>query len=77
MALMDKKPGPSVQGFAIASGALLAALMDRLVGKGVISKSDARAVIDLAKAGLQPFEGHDAHIDAVAFLHALGEQVAP
>jgi hypothetical protein len=71
MALLDQKAEPSPQGWALASGTLLAALMTRLVDNHVITETDASAIVASAKVGLNRFSGHIAYADAIAFLDAL------
>jgi len=67
MALLDTTETPSPSGWAVASGALLAALMARLVQNGALSEADAGEVVTAARAGLTKFSGHAALPDAVAF----------
>ena len=73
MALLDNSPPPSPPGWAIASGAILAALMDKLVANRTISNAEAAGIISEARLSVDQFKTHIAHGDAVQFLDKLGE----
>jgi hypothetical protein len=62
-------------GIAIGGGALVASLIDLLVERAVITKTDANIVIDRARARLVTFEpGH--RIDASNFISSLAQELA-
>jgi hypothetical protein len=64
--------GISPEGWAIASGALLAALVARLVDKGVLSNTDAEEIVAAARAGVGSHSGRQIAVhDALRFLDSL------
>jgi hypothetical protein len=74
MALLDTTAAPSPQGWAVASGVLLAALLKKLVANGKLSPTEAGEIIRDARAGLDQFGSHYAHHDAASFLDILSEK---
>jgi hypothetical protein len=75
MALLDTNETPSPQGWALASGVLFAALLDRLVATGVLTAADAGRVVSDAKGGLGALRGgHVALADAAKFLTILAKK---
>ncbi len=76
MALIDSTASPSPPGWAIASGALLAALLNKLVETDTLSGGEVRQIISEAKVGIDQFGTHMAHRDAVLFLDTIGKNFA-
>jgi hypothetical protein len=74
MGLLDPIPSASPPGWAIASGAVLVALLDKLVSNNALTPSDAANVIREARVGIDKFAGHQAYGDAGHFLAGLARK---
>ena len=71
MALMEAIPTESPLGTAIASGAILTALLDKLVADKTLSHSDVAGVLRTALALISGFSDSPAHESARVTLMRL------
>ncbi len=77
MAIMDAAPVESPIGMAIASGAILTALLDKLVAEKVLSHDDIGGVLKTAMALISGYSDSAAHDSArIIILRRLNDRMA-
>ena len=66
--------GCSAQGLAVASGVTTLALLERMVERNILTRADARAVLDSGIKGLEPRINVPAVAEAV---HLMQDRMLP
>lgn len=71
MAILDAVPTESAPGMAIASGAIITALLERLVGHKVLSQQDVLLILKSAMVQISGYSDSPAHDSARVVLQRM------